>query len=324
MSRVKVTRSRPSVLVPRIRGLRESALWVFIGLSTILFLALASYHPADPAFSVSSDTQVIQNRMGPVGAWFADLAYLLFGRPAYLLPSLVLLAGIMLFRGREGKAPLVKPALLLRIGGVLLLLATSCGLARLHFFAPEMRETAGGIIGQLVGGALAQVLGLLGATVLLVVLWLASVSLATSISWLAIMDITGRGVFSILLKLEICINQTQIWLEGLRDKQHRQDLVSKSRAKPKAEATRIEPSFNVFPSSERLERERQVPLFEPTVSNKLPPLALLDDTPSSVGGYSADALEAISRLVELKLADFGIEVEVVSVQPGPVVRPKSQ
>ena len=63
MSRVKVTRAQPSVLVPRIRGLRESALWVFIGLSTILFLALASYHPADPAFSVSADTQDIQNRM---------------------------------------------------------------------------------------------------------------------------------------------------------------------------------------------------------------------------------------------------------------------
>ncbi len=319
MSRVKPTRSQLSVLVPRIRGLRESALWVFIGLSTILFFALASYHPGDPAFSISSDAEVIQNRMGPAGAWFADITYLLLGRPAYLLPVLVLLAGILLFRGRDNKAPLVKPVLFMRAGGVLLLLATSCGLATLHFFAPEMRETAGGIIGQIVGGGFEQVLGLLGATVLLLVLWLASVSLATSISWLAVMDIIGRGVFRIFLSFEMFINQTQIWLAGRKAKQHRQDLVSKSRAKPKPEMTRIEPSFNALPSSERLERERQVPLFEPTVSNELPPLALLDDSPSSVGGYSADALEAMSRLVELKLADFGIEVEVVSVQPGPVV-----
>ena len=315
MSRVKPTRSQLSVLVPRIRGLRESALWVFIGLSTILFFALASYHPGDPAFSISSDAEVIQNRMGPAGAWFADITYLLLGRPAYLLPVLVLLAGILLFRGRDNKAPLVKPVLFMRAGGVLLLLATSCGLATLHFFAPEMRETAGGIIGQIVGGGFEQVLGLLGATVLLLVLWLASVSLATSISWLAVMDIIGRGVFRIFLSFEMFINQTQIWLAGRKAKQHRQDLVSKSRAKPKPEMTRIEPSFNALPSSERLERERQVPLFEPTVSNELPPLALLDDSPSSVGGYSADALEAMSRLVELKLADFGIEVEPLSFLP---------
>ena len=33
------------------RGLRESALWVFGALALILFVALASYDRADPAFS---------------------------------------------------------------------------------------------------------------------------------------------------------------------------------------------------------------------------------------------------------------------------------
>ena len=32
--------------------------------------------------------------------------------------------------------------------------------------------------------------------------------------------------------------------------------------------------------------------------------------------YSDEALEAMSRLVELKLRDFGVEAEVVAVQPG--------
>jgi len=36
-------------------------------------------------------------------------------------------------------------------------------------------------------------------------------------------------------------------------------------------------------------------------------------------GYSAEALEGMSRLLEIKLKDFGIEAEVVEVQPGPVV-----
>jgi DNA segregation ATPase FtsK/SpoIIIE, S-DNA-T family len=48
-------------------------------------------------------------------------------------------------------------------------------------------------------------------------------------------------------------------------------------------------------------------------------LNLLDDPPERVASYSTEALDALSRLVELKLKDFGIESEVVAVQPGPVV-----
>ncbi len=48
-------------------------------------------------------------------------------------------------------------------------------------------------------------------------------------------------------------------------------------------------------------------------------MSLLDNPPPKEGGYSAEALEAMSRLVELKLNDFGVEAEVVAVHPGPVV-----
>jgi len=51
----------------------------------------------------------------------------------------------------------------------------------------------------------------------------------------------------------------------------------------------------------------------------LPPLSLLDDPPDQLEGYSEDSLEAMSRLVEIKLLDFNIEVEVVSVSPGPII-----
>ncbi len=255
--------------------------------------------------------------MGPAGAWFADIAYLLFGRPAYLFPALVLLIGIWAFRGERERVSY--SALLWRSTGAILTLAASCGLATLHFVAADLRETAGGILGQLVGAGTEQVLGLLGATVLLLVAWLAAASLATGVSWLAVMDKIGRGVLVTVGAAEIAVGRVQIWLEGRRAKQHRQELVSKSRSKAKPEAPRIEPSFEPVERSARLERERQVPLFEPPTSSELPALALLDDPPPREGGYSQEALEAMSRLVELKLADFSVEAEVVSVHPGPVV-----
>jgi len=222
---------------------------------------------------VSGDSQLVQNRMGPAGAWFADIAYLLFGRPAYLFPALVLLSGLLVFKGRNDRDRVGYSALLWRGGGFVLTLAASCGLATLHFLAPDLRETAGGVVGQLVGAGLEQILGLLGATVLLLVMWLAAVSLATGISWLAVMDKTGRGVLMAVGAAEMAVGRAQVWFEGRRAKQQRHELVTKSRSKAKSGAPRIEPSFEPVEPSARLERERQVTLFAPLASSsELPAL----------------------------------------------------
>jgi S-DNA-T family DNA segregation ATPase FtsK/SpoIIIE len=306
--------------VPRIRGLRESAFWLLAGVGVILLLALLSYSPVDPAFSVAGGSDTVANRMGPAGAWFADVAFVLFGASAYLFPVLVVIAGVFLFRSEELPE---RAAAIWRGTGFLLAIASSSGLATLHFTSASMRETAGGILGQLVGHGLAYALGMLGATVLLLVLWLAAVSLATGMSWVAVMDRTGRAVYWGLAELNGWIGEARIWWAGRRAKQQRQEVVSKVRARPKAPAPRIEPlleKVEVSPrATERLERERQVPLFEPPQSNELPALSLLDDPPPKEGGYSPEALEAMSRLVELKLNDFGVEAEVVAVHPGPVI-----
>ena len=62
-----------------------------------------------------------------------------------------------------------------------------------------------------------------------------------------------------------------------------------------------------------------MPLFDAPKSSELPALSLLDEPRPREQSYSDEALEAMSRLVELKLKDFGVEAEVVAVQPGPVI-----
>ena len=320
MNKAKASTAFETFFVPRIKGLREAAFWVLAGLSLILLLSLLSYSPADPAFSVASGDEVVTNRMGPAGAWFADIAFLLFGASGYLFPILVLIAGVFLFRGNDLPE---KAAVIWRGAGFLLVIASSSGLATLHFRSPDLRETAGGILGRIVGHGLEYALGLLGTTVLLLVLWLAAVQLVTGVSWIAIMDRTGRFVYQGVTALQEWLGDARIWWEGRRAKQQRDEVVSKVRAKPKTAAPRIEPvieKIEVSPrASERLERERQVPMFEPPQTGELPALSLLDNPPAKEGGYSPEALEAMSRLVELKLNDFGVEAEVVAVHPGPVV-----
>ncbi len=304
--------------VPRIKGLKESAFWVLTGFSLILLWALLSYDPADPAFTFAARDSTVSNRMGPAGALFADVAFLLFGVSAYLFPLLVMLGGLMLFRSRDAGP---RSSAWWQVGGIVLTVATSSGLATLHFAAPSLQETAGGVLGQLVGIGLANAFGVLGATVLLLVLWLGAVSLATSVSWLAVMDGIGRFVYAGIGVVNERMARARIFLQGRRAKQQRHELVVKSRAakaKPKL-LPRIEPMIGKVEKSVRVERERQVPLFEPISAGELPPLSLLDEPPPREGGYSSEDLEKMSRLVELKLADFGIQVEVVAVQPGPVV-----
>ena len=71
---------------------------------------------------------------------------------------------------------------------------------------------------------------------------------------------------------------------------------------------------------ERLQREKQGALFNAAAGTTLPPLGLLDMADKSKQrGFSAEALEAMSRLLEIKLRDFGVEAKVVSVLPGPVI-----
>jgi DNA segregation ATPase FtsK/SpoIIIE, S-DNA-T family len=320
LNKAKASTAFETFFVPRIRGLREAAFWVLAGLSLILWLALLSYSPTDPAFTLAGGDGAVTNRMGPAGAWFADVAFLLFGASAYLFPILVLIAGVFLFRGEELPE---RRQTIWRVIGFVLVTATSSGLATLHFQSPDLRETAGGILGQGVGYGLQYGLGLLGTTVLLLVLWLAAVQLATGVSWIAVMDRTGHVVYRAVSALQTRVGDLRIWWEGRRAKQQRDEVVTKVRAKSKTTAPRIEPvieKIEVSPrATERLERERQVPMFEPPLSNELPALSLLDNPPPKEGGYSAESLEAMSRLVELKLNDFGVEAEVVAVHPGPVV-----
>jgi S-DNA-T family DNA segregation ATPase FtsK/SpoIIIE len=279
---VKTGSAAETFFVPRVRGLKESVFWIFAGLSVILLAALWSYNPQDPAFTVSGASDVVTNRMGPAGALFADVAFLLLGRSAYLLPLLVLLAGIFLFRA-EAPAPR-RSTVVWKSVGVLLAIATSSGLATLHFAAGALRQSAGGIVGQVVGAGIEQALGLLGATVLMVVLWLGAVSLATGVSWLAVMDYTGRGALGAVNRVQGMIGALRIWAEGRRAKQQRQEVVAKTRAKAKPAPPRIEPTLERLEPSDRVERERQVTLFEPPASGELPPLSLLDDPPPREGG----------------------------------------
>jgi S-DNA-T family DNA segregation ATPase FtsK/SpoIIIE len=302
------------------RALREGALYVFGALALILWYALVTYDSADPGFSQATGNTEINNGVGYVGALTSDLLFNFFGRPAYLFTVMVFYFGWMLYREQKTQQILTKTDYTLRISGFAATLVTSCALATLHFSPLGFNETAGGIIGQIVGLRLESVMKLLGASTLLFVIWVASISLFLGISWFNVMDRVGRWCLAGYERARIRIGELQDKAEGRRRHAARQDNIESEKERTAARSKpRIEPVMAALETSVRAERERQVPLFDPPAAGELPPLSLLDDPPPQKKGYSAGSLEQMSRLVELKLKDFGVDVEVKSVSPGPII-----
>jgi len=307
------------------KGLREGTLFVLSALAAYLLLSLSSYHAQDPGWSHSGPAQVIQNYGGVVGAWFADVFLYLFGYLAYLFPLMVGFSGWLVFRGRttpSGKIDL--HVLAVRWAGFLLTVASGCGLATLHFgVAPgDLPLDAGGVFGNLVGEQLAALFSFMGATLFLLALFLTGVTLFTGMSWLSVMDWTGKMTLLGFDWLAEWVAELRTRFDSYRARRSREEQVAEKQEKQKVakrKPVRIEPVIKKVETSERVERERQVKMFDAPPNTELPPLSLLDEAREYSEGYSESALEAMSRLVEMKLLDFGIEVEVVAVQPGPVI-----
>jgi DNA segregation ATPase FtsK/SpoIIIE, S-DNA-T family len=316
----KKTKSGMKLSAAVTRSLREGTLWVLGALALILLLALLSFHMQDPGFWNAGDAGPIGNWIGPVGAWLAGFFLFIFGRPAYLFPLMLAYAGWLVHKDQALPDARTRINTLLRAAGFALTLLTSCGLATLHWDGSALPNSAGGVLGELVGGGGKRGLSFLGATLLLLGLWFAGVALFLGVSWFEIMDKLGAAVLKGIDWTITQFEQRRELASGQQRKQARQGVVREEQKKVAARPPpRIEAPAPVIEKSERIERERQVPLFDAPKSSELPPLSLLDEPGPREQSYSDEALEAMSRLVEIKLRDFGVEAEVVAVQPGPVI-----
>src|SRR5437773_1097322 len=184
------TRTVPRFTSAVARGLRESAIIALGIVALVLFVALATYSPDDPGFSFTGTAAAIHNRIGVIGAWLADVLFFLFGRPAFLFP-LVLAAACWGLQRRMKTQGVSRANTLVRIAGFVLVLVASCGLTTLHWQPGALRQTAGGVVGSVVGGGLVAGLDFLGATLVMLAAWMAGLSLAFGVSWLTIMDRLG-------------------------------------------------------------------------------------------------------------------------------------
>ena len=207
------------------RALREGALYVFGALALILCYALFTYDANDPGPMQETGATAVNNGIGWAGAWVADLLFYIFGRPAYLFTVMVFYFGWMLYREQKTQQMLTRMDYTLRISGFIATLVTSCALATLHFSPGVFKQSAGGVVGEVVGRNLESVMKLLGASTLLFVVWGVSVSVFLGISWFTVMDRIGHGCLAGYERMLYKISQLRDRAEGRRQQAARQDVL---------------------------------------------------------------------------------------------------
>ena len=310
------------------RGLKEGALFIFGFAALYFFLALFSYDATDPGWSHSglANQKEFANLGGPTGALISDIFLSLFGYLAYLFPIMVAYSGLLIYRDRQKEHAFDKRGVALRTLGFILTLFAGCALASMHdaTIVSPLPVNAGGILGDILGGRMEQGFNIIGATLLLLSIFFAGVTLFTHLSWLWLMDTTGAYTLNGLNFIKQGFLRLYGFYESyqMKKKRDQQYKVSAQRHETKMKK-RKEPIIQQQPkpieASPRVQQEKQASLFVADSDGTLPSLSLLDVATPSKHVLSEDALKAISQQVELKLLDFNIDAEVVAVHPGPII-----
>jgi len=320
-----VTDDRLTRLSQRI--MREGVLIGAFLLGVFLFVALISYSPEDPGFTTTGAGGQVQNAVGHMGAWLADVLLHMFGYFAYLFPLALAFKVVTLFRETPDQRAFSWIMIGVKVCGIVLLVVGSCTLATLHFAMPaDSTWPAGGLIGSAMADFSMPVLALLGSTLFYMAIFLFGVTVSFDISWLRVVDRIG---FWTLSGTAAALDLWRAWLEKREEVGKVRDAVEKRKRAfdvriekdKKRVPPRIEPVIAApAERSQRVEKERQGKLFTASAPGDLPAIGLLDERKSTANkGYSTESLEAMSKLLELKLQDFGIEIAVTAVHPGPVI-----
>ncbi len=330
------------------KRLRDSIFLLTAALSLFLLLALFTYHTTDPSWSNTGQTEHVHNAGGAVGAWLADLLLYLYGYLAFIFPFLFSYLAWQ-YTQADGTSEQTRSLFYLKLMGLLLFLLSGTGLASLHFAASNhLPFSAGGILGNLVGYSMIKTFNGPGSGIILFAFFMTGLTLITGCSWLLIADQIGKFTLNKLALIKGGLRRVKDKSppKEVTPKRAKQEKISPNLGVGKPDIIRVEPKVSVHEedNEEREDQEEKITAkpreatttpkenrrkptssatpvhYDPSLEGTIPPITLLDmPDRSNVNGYSNQQLEKMSREVELRLQDFGIEVKVVAVHPGPVV-----
>ena len=300
---------------------------VLFSLSLILFISLFSYDPNDPGFNTTGNKE-ISNFIGLIGAYFSSTSFVFFGVASYFIPLLFISFAVSVIQGKETKTS--KEILVVKLIAFILILISTCTLSSIHFLIEWMPEGSGGILGLMIASSLMQLLDMIGTTLLMLALWFSFLPLFLGFSWIKVIDFLGSSVIEISSYIYLNLKSLILSIkDNAADKKIKKAETERVEKKVKetpvkeksveSSKPKIEKVIPPIEEGKKASKERQTKLFDESSASLIPSLDLLDEASNEKYGNSEESLEALSRLLELKLKDFGIDATVEEVLPGPIV-----
>ncbi len=253
---------------------------------------------------------------GFVGAFLSDILLQGLGLPSFLLPIFLCIGAAQLFRANYRGFSLTKTT------GYTTLLVSGAVLLSIFIDSENARETGGIVGGFLKESVLVPLFGRISATLIAFVTFLLSLMLVTQNSLLDFLNQAkknfaelSKSVVPAVKKRVQAFKEKREKRKGENTKKERRDyipppIVLKEEVKEEAvKKTSKKPSVP----------QEQFKLPEIGKGYKLPPTELLDPSDGEQFKIDKETLHANSLILQKKLADFGVEGEVVAVRPGPVI-----
>ena len=284
-----------------------------------------TYSPdEDPWTGGAQLVKPVINSAGMFGAYLSDISIGVLGYVSYIIPIALIWLGYNFHRDAN-KERSSQITFLLRLTAFLVMLFFTAALA--HQFAPEikiiegLKDTflAGGWIGMSMHDLVFYEIFGSSSTIIYIGIIFVSFSIASSASWRNISTSLFKKTFnrdkrtadnnsSLRTKPEI-ISSTPAAVEKPQktEKTEKPQKTEKTEKPQKTEKT------------EKPKKEQGSNLYKSGMSGGLPSLSLLDDVSNSGLGYTDEFLVEMGQQVEIKLKDFGFDVTITAVTPGPVV-----
>ena len=320
----KRTTQNTPVNNPRSKLASESIFILLLTIGAVFFVSLITGSASEDPWTGGAElSKPVENSAGIFGAYLRDISFGILGYVSYVVPISIIWLGYNFHRdaNKESQNQL---AFLIRFISYLIMLFFLAALA--HQYAPEikvmdgLKETflAGGMIGKSMHELLFYELFGSSSTLIYIGIILVSFSVASSASW---KNIVGAILKSRPLKERASkVAKTEKTKpEIISSKTSASQETSSSEKPQKLEKPKKQEKSDKPKKQDKPQKEQSSNLFKAGLIGGLPDLTLLDDVDNSGLGYTEEFLVEMGQQVEIKLKDFGFDVSITAVTPGPVV-----
>lgn len=297
-----------------------------VAFAIFIFLSLISYHPDDTSFRSFPSNSPVKNATGVVGAHISEGLIFSLGWASYLVCILALVWAVA--RLIEKKPPKLY---MKSLSTIILLLSVAVLLAL--FVGPGEEELIiqrGGLIGSVVSAFLFRYFGGAGSLIIALSLAILASFVATEFLLIPIFKWLTRKSVELIRSIKELpkhlfskTKEAPSRNQGLKFtfKKEKPAVIIKE---PKAQ----EQTSQFLKSAPKIIEPVPVKkaaisaISSPKVSYadyKLPSLDLLNSPPAGQARQTDGDLEAASEILQSTLRDFGVEVRVTDVSPGPVL-----